>query len=230
MFELQADRKKRVRTARRRTFLVLLFGFVLLTWPLLRVGWGVIVAGRAVGQIDTVEVDVPGSETRLRFGRALSNPIVAEFDRSVEFLRPDGKVISNPLQIDTCGGFPINCYLLRGEKGVFVRLDDALGGHLLDVDGNKVYAIAFDGTGMYVGRMHLGSVSIGWHKVNDGPKVVTVGNAPAAPIVEVTGDHEEEYLGKLGGSLGGFAFIPAAEGPPAQLDYLRDRPEVDEAE
>lgn len=150
--------------------------------------------------------------------------MVAEYDRSIAFIESGKVTPSNPLQFDTCGGFPINLYVLEADNGVFVRLDDALGGHLIDIDGRKVYAIAFDESGMYVGRLFTDFTSIGRSSVNGDPMTISIGSDPATPLQDVTGPYEESYFGKVAGPLGQLRFVPASQSPAAKLDYLRPRP------
>lgn len=153
------------------------------------------------------------------------NPIVAEYSREVTYVTNGTRGQTSPLVIDTCGGYPINVYLIDTPKGPLLRLDDAVSEHLLDLSRETTYLVARVQGIAYIGVLTDERSSSGWSIMNDDPSTlsVTIGEAEAKPMVDLTLNAAEAYIGRIDGKLGRLRFIPAAESPEVQIDHLFDR-------
>ena len=59
---------------------------------------------------------VPQSTFELLHSRIGINPIVAEYNRDITYIQNDTVGKTTSLSIDTCGGYPINCYLSKRPR------------------------------------------------------------------------------------------------------------------
>lgn len=88
---------------------------------------------------ETVEFPIRETTFGLKHSRIGINPLVSEYSRDITFLSHSTIGRKTPLMIDGCGGYPINCYLLKKAGRTFVRLEDSVSEHLLDLDFQKTY-------------------------------------------------------------------------------------------
>ena len=90
---------------------------------------------------ERIQFAVPESTFVLEHSRIGIHPYMAEYDRDVTFIDNEQTGVTCPISIDTCGGYPINVYLIRSNDAIFLRLDDAVSEHLLDLEDQTVSAI-----------------------------------------------------------------------------------------
>jgi hypothetical protein len=84
---------------------------------------------------------IPGTQIELEHSRIGTHLMMAEYERDISFYRNGKRVAMLPLEPDTCGGYPINCYLIKTADSTLLRLDDAVSEHVIDLSGHSVYVI-----------------------------------------------------------------------------------------
>ncbi len=192
---------------------------------LLLVGTVAFQLGRHMMIRDRVVFAIPGTSFELEHSRIGIHPMVAEYDRDITFRVGGKNVATVPLEIDTCGGYPINCYLIETPDVSLLRLDDAVSEHLIDLTNQSLYIIVRAMGEPYVGKGDSNTWSTDWMVLNDDPSTleVTIGGAPAIPLAQFVGDVGERYVGRLQGKSGRLRFVPAAESPEIKINHLFDR-------
>jgi hypothetical protein len=178
--------------------------------------------------------DMPGRESTMVFlpdgayaiehSRVRINPLVAEYKRDATYVSGGVRGKTTPLQIDTCGGYPINCYWIETPHGPFLRLDDAVSEHLLDLSNQTTYAVGRFGSIAYVGELasEHESFEYGQSSVNNGPwtSSVTFDQVPAKPMTDLTQqDTRGVYIGRLSGGDGHLRFVSAADSPEVAIRH-----------
>jgi hypothetical protein len=168
---------------------------------------------------------VPGTSFELKHSRIGINPIVAEYERNIAFVVNGQESRVFPLMIDTCGGYPINCYLIETPDITALRLDDAVSEHLIDLTNQSVFAITRAMGESYYGKIDESDSSSGWSMANDDPSTlkVTIGGRRAKRLSDLLDDCTETYVGRIDGKAGRLRFIPATESPEIEIDHLFDR-------
>ena len=164
---------------------------------------------------ERIQFAVPESTFVLEHSRIGIHPYMAEYDRDVTFIDNEQTGVTCPISIDTCGGYPINVYLIRSNDAIFLRLDDAVSEHLLDLEDQTVSAITHAKGDAYYGLLTDSSASSGWSMTDGDPDSleVTIGGKPAKLLSELIGDVDESYIGCITGGTGHLRFIPASELP-----------------
>lgn len=168
---------------------------------------------------------IPGTEIEVGHSRIGINPIMAEYDRDLTFIEGSKSVATAPLSVDTCGGYPINCYLIETSELFLLRLDDAVSEHLIDITNNVVNVITHAQGKAHYGKLNSEDSSSGWSIVGNDPSTlqVTIGGNVALPLDDLIGDATEKYLGRIDGKVGKLRFIPATEATEMRIDHLFDR-------
>ena len=168
---------------------------------------------------------VPGTSLELEHSRIGINPLVAEYNRDIAFVVNSQTSRVLPLQIDTCGGYPINCYLIQTPTITALRLDDAVSEHLIDLTNQAVFAITRPMGRPYYGAFDASDSSSGWSMANNDPSSleVTIGGRRAKALSELLGDTPEVYVGRIDGKAGRLRFISATDSPEIKIDHLFDR-------
>jgi len=191
-------------------------------WPIARF---VASSNRHMTVRESTQFSIPGTNHSLVHSRIGINPIVAEYKRDVTFFTDSAQGTTTPLSIDTCGGYPINCYLIAVDNRTFLRLDDAVSEHLLDLDEQKTYVVTHYENIPYVGVLVSDSMSTGWSMTNNDPSTlrVTVGGKEATPMSDLTAGAEGVYLGCLTGGLDSLRFVPVSDLPERPIAHLFDR-------
>jgi hypothetical protein len=199
-------------------------GGVFVVLPIVRVVL-TLAARRHMSVRETVTVTIPGGIHEIVHSRIGINPIVAEYSRDVTFLINGGRGRTRPLAIDTCGGYPINCYLIQTANGKLLRLNDAVSEHLIDPQEQTVYLVAHVGDVAYIGELTDERTCSGWSISNNDPSTlsVTVCGKPATPMAKLLGDASERFIGTISGGFGSLRFIPVSEQPEVPIRKLRDR-------
>jgi hypothetical protein len=151
--------------------------------------------------------------------------ICAEYSREVTYIAGGVRGKTTPLQIDGCGGYPINCYLIETARGPLLRLDDAVSQHLLDVTNQTAYAIWRVYGGTFIGELRDERASFSASMMNGDRSTisVTIGGRAAKPMSDLTQDAPEVYLGRFGWDNGQFRFTPASEAPEVAIRHLSGR-------
>jgi hypothetical protein len=172
-----------------------------------------------------VTVSLPDGIHEIKHSRIGVNPIVAEYSRDVAFIADGTQGRTTPLSMDTCGGYPINCYVVETANGALLRLNDAVSEHLLDPRKQIAYLIVRVGDVPYVGELTDEKTDWGICTSNNDPSTlsVTVGNKAATPLAQLVGDAKEHYIGAITGNSGNLRFVPVAEQPESPIRKLRDR-------
>lgn len=199
-----------------------LFFAVFVVWPVARF---VASSNRHMTVRESTRFSVPGTPHALAHSRIGINPIVAEYKRDITYFTNGVEGTNTALSIDTCGGYPINCYLISNENRTFLRLDDAVSEHLLDLDMQKTYVVTHYQNDRYVGELVNESMSTGWSMTNNDPATlrVTVDGREATPMRDLTGETDGVYIGRLTGGLDKLRFIPASDSPERPIDHLFDK-------
>jgi hypothetical protein len=174
---------------------------------------------------DRTTLTLPGGVHAIEHSRIPINIIVAEYSRDVTYITGGVRGKTTPLGIDTCGGYPINCYLIETPRGPLLRLDDAVSEHLLDITTRTTYAVTRVRGTAYIGELTDERVSSGWSIMNGDPSTlsVTIGGVKAKPMADFTQNAAEVYLGRFGGGTGHLRFTLASESPEITIAHLRDR-------
>jgi len=173
----------------------------------------------------SVVISLPDGVHAVAHSRIRTHPLVGEFSRDVTYISGGARGKTTPLSKDTCGGYPINCYWIETARGPFLRLDDAVSEHLLDLTTQTTYRVARVQGTAYVGGLTDEHVAREWSMRNHDPSTlsVTIGDAVARPMADLTQNAPEVYIGRiLGGSRRCF-FIPAATSPETAIRHLDDR-------
>ena len=87
--------------------------------------------------------------------------MLAEYDRWLAVTSNGERFATHELAIDTCGGYPIDCYLVELNGKRFLRMHDAVSGHLVNLENGTVQIESFDGpsfqlaeyAGTYIGQL-----------------------------------------------------------------------------
>ena len=150
--------------------------------------------------------------------------MMAEYDRDITFIENGTTGVTLPLSIDTCGGYPINCYQFTTDDNIYIRMDDAVSEHLLDLKNQTVNLITHAKGKAYYGLLTDAKSSSGWSITEGDPDSlsVTVGNNPAKLLSKLMNGSMEVYIGRITGNLGNLCFIPASESPEIAIDHLWD--------
>jgi hypothetical protein len=195
---------------------------VCIVWPVARF---VASSNRHMTVRESTRFLIPGTSHAIEHSRIGINPIVAEYKRDVTFFTDGTRGNTTALSIDTCGGYPINCYLVATDDRTFLRLDDAVSEHLLDLDEQKTYVVTHYKNDAYVGELVSDSMSTGRSMVDDDPSTlkVTVGGKEATPRNGLTRGAVGVYIGCLTGGLDNLRFVTASDSPERPVDHLFDR-------
>jgi len=174
---------------------------------------------------ERIKFAVPNTAFELAHSRIGIHPMMAEYDRDITFIRNGTTESTSALSIDTCGGYPINCYLFKTGDRIYVRMDDAVSEHLLDMENQTVNGITHAQGNAYYGVLSDSDTSSGWSMIDGEPESlsVTIGGNPAKLLSELMDGSKETYIGRIGGKLGGLRFTPASESPEIEIDHLFDR-------
>ena len=90
-----------------------------------------------VTESTTFQVD---DEFTIEHSRIGIHPMMAEYDRWLAVHTGKGRGSTLEMAIDTCGGYPINCYLIDAPSGTILYLDDAVSEHAVDLARGTVSA------------------------------------------------------------------------------------------
>jgi len=199
-------------------------GGVYVAYPIVR-SLVLLAARRHKAVRESVAVEIPGGVHRIEHTRIGNGPAAKEYSRNISFLSNGRIAKTKPLAIDTCGGYPINCYYIKTKKGEFLRLDDAVSEHLLDLKKEMVYLVARVENVAYIGELLDERAASGWSMSNGDPSTlaVIVGKKPAIAMNEFLGNYREQYIGQIAGGYGNFRFIPASEKPEVPIRKLWER-------
>jgi len=184
------------------------------------IGW----ATRHLWFRERVTVEVPGSRFEIEHARIGIHAMMPEYDREITFVEAGRRVATYPMKIDTCGGYPINVYLIKTEESRFLRLEDALSEHLIDLDEPAVHHVLRVQGEPYFGKLTSGTSSSSWMMVK-GDRTslrVKIDGKPARPLYELLGDAPERYFGRLEGRRNRLRFVPAARAPERKIRPLFD--------
>ena len=169
-----------------------------------------------------VRISVPGTAVSLEHSRLAIHPMMAEYSRDVSFVRDGNKTKTLPLEIDTCGGYPINCYLVNAPSTTAIRLDDAVSEHLIDLDRKLVYLVVRVGGKAYFGNFNGDDSSIHITSFDSEDPMVSIGDKPADKLDSLTGGVDELYIGRITGKAGRLRFLPADEHPEKPIKKLHE--------
>jgi hypothetical protein len=150
-----------------------------------------------------VAIPLPDGIHEIRHSRIRINPLVAEYNRDVTFVANGSAGRSTPLALDTCGGYSINCYVVKTAGGMLLVLNDAISEHLLDPQKQIVYSVTRVGGVGHIEKMTDEEADSGTTLLSD-----------------LVGKAKEEYIGTIVGGFGNFRFIPASEQPETPISRL----------
>ena len=190
---------------------------IYLFWPTLRF----LLAISQHGLIrERVVFDIPDCTSGLEHSRI--GAAMCEYHRDVTFRNASTPKKTTPLKYDTAGGYPINVYLIRKGEKSFVRLDDAVAEHLLDLEAQKTYLVVSVDKKAYIGELTSEHCGYGWSMMNKdlSTREVRVCDQMATLMTDLTGNGPELYLGHLTRGTGNLRFVPASEASEAKIEYL----------
>ena len=195
----------------------LLGSCVLIAWPM---GFLAFHVFRSNSTPDHATLVLPDGRHAIEHARVRLPRICAEYSREVTYVTSGVRGATTPLEVDGCGGYPVNCYLIETPRGPLLRLDDAVSEHLLDMTTQTTYAIIRVRGTPYIGELRDERASAGWSMSNNDPSTlsVTIGDVRAKPMAELTQDATEVYLGRFDGRTGHLRFTPASESPEIAID------------
>jgi hypothetical protein len=172
---------------------------------------------------DHTLLSLPDGVHAIEHSRKLIHALVAEYSREATYITNGVRGKTTPLHIDTCGGYPINCYLLETSQGPMLHLDDAVSEHLLDTSTQTTYLLVRVKGTPYVAKPMDESTSSGWSTMYCNPYTlsVTIDGVQAKPMADFTENAPGVYLGRFDGGLGHLRFIPATEAPEIAIDDWR---------
>ena len=160
---------------------------------------------------------MPASNVEIEHSR-IGTHMLAEFDRWLTVIVDGKRFETRDLSVDTCGGYPINCYSLKGNSTSFLRLDDAVSEHLVDLESGEVHTVhRIDGV-KYYGVVSNGDETSVW-KVNGFDGSITIRGLPAKLVSDVTNDSTGEYIGQLDGKLGKLEFFTSDKRIEAKIRH-----------
>src|SRR3989339_1337919 len=80
-----------------------------------------LVTKRHMSVREHVTIPLPDGIHEVEHSRIGINPIVAEYSRDVTFMTKRHRGRTAPLAIDTCGGYPISCFVIETANGNLLR-------------------------------------------------------------------------------------------------------------
>ena len=89
---------------------------------------------------ESTTFDIADSEFTIEHARIGNHPMMAEYDRWISVHTEEQRGKTHEMAIDTCGGYPINCYLIEIPNGTILYLDDAVSEHVVDLSRGTVSA------------------------------------------------------------------------------------------
>ncbi len=107
---------------------------------------------------ETTDFRISDTEFEIEHSRIGIHPMMAEYDRWIAVHTQDARGERQEMAVDTCGGYPINCYLLDAPTGPILYLDDAVSEHVIDLARGTVSAY-FAGEDCGYIRNHARSVT-----------------------------------------------------------------------
>ena len=139
--------------------------------------------------------------------------MLAEYDRWLTVIVDGTPFETRELACDTCGGYPMNCYVLDENGTSFLRLDDAVSEHLIDLQTGEVHEIHQINNAKYYGVVKNGNVMTVWSagSVDGVPNPITIRGLPAKLLSDITSEETGEYIGQLDGKLGKLKFYTSKE-------------------
>ncbi len=164
---------------------------------------------------------LPDGVHAIEHSRIPINIVVAEYSRDVTYITNGVRGKTTPLRIDTCGGYPINCYLIETPRGPLLRLDDRVSEHLLDVANQTTYAVTRVQGKAYIGELRDEDACSGWSMRSHDPSTlsVTIGGAEAKPMTDLTQNAAEVYLGRFSGGRRDLHFTLASQAPEVPIEH-----------
>ena len=98
--------------------------------------------------VEKTTFSIPGSSLNIEHSRIGTHGLVAEYDRWLTVVDEHRSYQKQKMVIDTCGGYPIDCYLIQDGQKVFLRLDDAVSAHIVDLGDGVIVSSGFDKTAL----------------------------------------------------------------------------------
>lgn len=84
------------------------------------------------------QFDIPETNVKIEHFRIGIHPVMAEYNRWLAVIDNGKRYRTQELAIDTCGGYPINCYLVKLDDKLLLRLDDMASEHIVDLGNGSV--------------------------------------------------------------------------------------------
>jgi len=82
----------------------------------------------------------------IEHSRIGTHPMMAEYDRWLTVIDNGTRFSTREMAIDTCGGYPVNCYLIKLENSLHLRLDDTVSEHLVNLTDGSIIKSHFSDT------------------------------------------------------------------------------------
>ena len=203
---------------------------VVVSVAVLLCGWGALSAARVLlipKDMRTragVVILLPDGVHAIEHTRIRTHLLGGEFSRDITYLSGGIRGQTTPLSKDTAGGYPINCYWIETPRGSFLRLDDAVSEHLLDLTTQTTYVVTRVRGTAYIGELTGEHMFRGSSMKDHDPSTLSVriGDAEAGPMADLTQNAPHVYIGRVLGGTRRLFFIPAAESPEIPIKHLHE--------
>ena len=157
---------------------------------------------------------LPGRDIEVEHSRIGIHPMMAEYDRWLTLIIDRRRGVKHELAIDTCGGYPINCYLANTNRGEFLYLHDAVSEHLVDLKNDRVLEITRWNQSSPISEVdNRGELEIQFFDEDSSQSE----SGDVLFLQEIDDPSNRTYIGKLHGKTGKLDFTPAASSSEAKI-------------
>ena len=140
--------------------------------------------------------------------------MMAEYDRWLTLIIGSRRGVKHELALDTCGGYPINCYLANTSRGEFLYLHDAVSEHLVDLKNDRVLEITRWNQSSPISEVdNQGELKFQIFDENSNERA----SGDALFLKEIDDRSIRTYIGKLDGKTGKLDFTPAESSGEAKI-------------
>ena len=159
---------------------------------------------------------LPKRDVEIEHSRVGIHPMMAEYDRWLTLIVDDRRGTKHELAVDTCGGYPINCYITNTSRGEFLYLHDAVSEHLIDIANDSVKEINRWNEASPISDVNnrRGDLQIEFFDENSADSK----SSDASFMKEIDDPSKRVFIGKLDGKTGQLNFTPATLAGEAKLN------------
>jgi hypothetical protein len=171
---------------------------------------------------ETCTFELPDGAGKLTFWRIGLNALVAEYSQKITLTRSQPPGRPHPLLMDIGSGTYVNVYWIDDQGRQFVRLDDAHGEYLLEVEADILYLIVRAGERAFAGQFDSETATFQSMMADNDPATlkIEIEGKPAVSADTLTDDLHGQYLGAILGPTGRLRFWPASDLPEQVVKKL----------